>query len=112
MSKFKNTAAEKSTVTRDANKLFEKVDGNLFEAIVLLSKRSNQVSKEMKEELSQKLEEFSSNTDNLEEVFENREQIEISKHYERMAKPQSIAIQELIDGEVYWRYPDTEENNG
>jgi len=92
--------------------LFEKVDGNLFETIVLLSKRSNQVSKEMKEELSQKLEEFSSNTDNLEEVFENREQIEISKHYERMAKPQSIAIQELVDGEVYWRYPDTEENNG
>ncbi len=79
---------------------------------MLLSKRSNQVSKEMKEELSQKLEEFSSNTDNLEEVFENREQIEISKHYERMAKPQSIAIQELVDGEVYWRYTDTEENNG
>jgi hypothetical protein len=61
----------------------------------------------MKEELSQKLEEFSSSTDNLEEVFENREQIEISKHYERMPKPQSIAMQELLDGEVYWRYPES-----
>jgi BioD-like phosphotransacetylase family protein len=106
MSKFKNSTAEKSTITRDADKLFNQVDGNLFEAIVLLSKRSNQLGKEMKEELSQKLEEFSSSTDNLEEVFENREQIEISKHYERMPKPHSIAVQELIDGEVYWRYPD------
>ncbi|MEY4329684.1 MAG: hypothetical protein RL609_432 [Bacteroidota bacterium] len=108
MSKFKTTNAEKSTVTRDMDKLFSQVDGNLFEAIVLLSKRSNQIGKEMKEELSQKLEEFSSSTDNLEEVFENREQIEISKHYERMAKPHSIAVQELVDGEVYWRYPDAE----
>ena len=108
MSKFKNTAAEKTTVTRDANKLFEKVDGNLFEAIVLLSKRSNQVSKEMKEELSQKLEEFSSNTDNLEEVFENREQIEISRHYERLPKAHSIAIQELEEGKIFFRYPEEE----
>lgn len=108
MSKFKTTNAEKSTVTRDTDKLFSQVDGNLFEAIVLLSKRSNQIGKEMKEELSQKLEEFSSSTDNLEEVFENREQIEISKHYERMAKPHSIAVQELTEGEVYWRYPDAE----
>jgi hypothetical protein len=107
MSKFKNSTAEKSTITRDTDKLFSQVDGNLFEAIVLLSKRSNQLGKEMKEELSQKLEEFSSSTDNLEEVFENREQIEISKHYERMPKPHSIAMQELLDGEVYWRYPES-----
>ena len=112
MSTYKNSTAAKTTITRNTSELYDKVEGNLFETIVLLTKRSNQISREMKEELSQKLEEFGSNSDNLEEVFENREQIEISKHYERMAKPQSIAIQELVDGEVYWRYPDTEENNG
>ena len=106
MSKFKTTAAEKSTVTRDNDKLFSQVDGNLFETVVLLSKRSNQIAKEMKEELSQKLEEFSTTTDNLEEVFENREQIEISRHYERLPKPHSIAVQELVEEKVYWRYPE------
>jgi len=60
----------------------------------------------MKEELSQKLEEFGSNSDNLEEVFENREQIEISRHYERLPKPHSIAVQELIDGAIHYRYPE------
>lgn len=110
MSKFKNINAEKSTITRDTNKLFEQVDGNLFEAVVLLSKRSNQIGKEMKEELNQKLEEFGTSTDNLEEVFENREQIEISKHYERMPKPNSIAMQELLEGKVYFRYPETDIN--
>jgi BioD-like phosphotransacetylase family protein len=83
-----------------------KVHNNLFETIVLLSKRSNQISREVKEELSQKLEEFGSHSDNLEEVFENREQIEISRHYERMPKPHSIALQELIDGAVHYRYPE------
>jgi DNA-directed RNA polymerase subunit K/omega len=74
--------------------------------VVLLSKRANQISKEMKEELSQKLEEFGSHSDNLEEIFENREQIEISKHYERMPKPGSIAIHELEEKQIYFRYPD------
>ena len=107
MSTYKNSTAAKTTVTRNTSELFEKVDGNLFEAIVLLTKRANQISREMKEELTQKLEEFGGNNDNLEEVFENREQIEISKHYERMPKPHSIAMQELLDGEVYWRYPES-----
>jgi BioD-like phosphotransacetylase family protein len=106
MSKFKTTNAEKSTVTRDMDKLFSQVDGNLFEAVVLLSKRSNQIGKEMKEELSQKLEEFSSTTDNLEEVFENREQIEISKHYEKMPKSTAIAIEELLEDKIYLRNPE------
>jgi hypothetical protein len=65
----------------------------------------------MKEELSQKLEEFGSNSDNLEEVFENREQIEISRHYERLPKPHSIAVQELIDGAVHYRYPEEVKNS-
>jgi hypothetical protein len=77
----------------------------------LLTKRANQISREMKEELSQKLEEFGSNSDNLEEVFENREQIEISRHYERLPKAHSIAVQELIDGAVHYRYPEEIKNS-
>jgi hypothetical protein len=106
MSTYKNSTAAKTTVTRNTSELYDKVDGNLFETIVLLTKRSNQISREMKEELSQKLEEFGSNSDNLEEVFENREQIEISRHYERLPKPHSIAVQELIDGAIHYRYPE------
>ncbi|MFM7770858.1 MAG: DNA-directed RNA polymerase subunit omega [Bacteroidota bacterium] len=108
MSNYKNSTAAKTTVTRNTNELYDKVDGNLFETIVLLSKRSSQISREMKEELNQKLEEFGSNQDNLEEVFENREQIEISRHYERLPKPHSIAIQELEEGNVFYRYPETD----
>jgi DNA-directed RNA polymerase subunit K/omega len=109
MSNFKNSNAAKTTITRNTSELYDKVNGNLFETIVLVTKRANQVSKEMKEELSQKLEEFGSHSDNLEEVFENREQIEISRHYERLPKAPSIALQELIDGAIHFRYP--EENN-
>lgn len=106
MSNYKNSNAAKSTITRDTDQLYNQVDGNLFEAVVLLSKRANQIGREMKEELNQKLEEFGSSQDNLEEVFENREQIEISRHYERLPKPQSIAVQELIDGKIFYRYPE------
>ena len=106
MSNFKNSQAAKTTITRDTVKLDGLVYDNLFETVVLLSKRANQISKEMKEELSQKLEEFGSHSDNLEEIFENREQIEISKHYERMPKPGSIAIHELVEKQIYYRYPD------
>ena len=111
MSTYKNSTAAKTTVTRNTSELYDKVDGNLFETIVLLTKRANQISREMKEELSQKLEEFGSNSDNLEEVFENREQIEISRHYERLPKPHSIAVQELIDGAVHYRYPEEVKNS-
>ncbi|MFY7708903.1 MAG: DNA-directed RNA polymerase subunit omega [Flavobacteriales bacterium] len=109
MSNYKNSTAAKTTITRNANELYDKVDGNLFETIVLISKRASQISKEMKEELNQKLEEFGTSQDNLEEVFENREQIEISRHYERLPKPHSIAIQELIEDKVFYRYPDEEQ---
>lgn len=110
MSNFKNTNAAKTTVTRNTSELYDKVNGNLFETIVLLNKRANQISREMKEELNQKLEEFGSHSDNLEEVFENREQIEISRHYERLPKPHSIAVQELIDGAIHYRYPEEPTN--
>ena len=71
----------------------EKPLGNVYETIVVLSKRSNQINSELKEELSQKLDEFASTTDNLEEIFENREQIEVSRFYERLPKPGAIAMQ-------------------
>ena len=92
---FKSIKAEKSTLTRDNHELEVSGTGNLFETIVILSSRSKQLAIEMKDELNSKLEEFITPTDSLEEVFENREQIEISKFYERLPKPHSIAIAEL-----------------
>jgi len=105
---FKKTNAEQSIVTRDVRR-FDGITGNIYEAVAIISKRANQISSEIKEELSNKLQEFSSHTDNLEEVFENREQIEISKHYEKLPKPALIAVQEFIDDKVYFRNPSKEE---
>lgn len=92
---FKNSTAERSTVTRDTVLLEEKT-GNVYESIVALAKRSNQLSVELKEELTQKLQEFASSTDNLEEIFENREQIEISRFYEKLPKPVAMSIEDLL----------------
>jgi DNA-directed RNA polymerase subunit K/omega len=92
---FKSIKADKTTETRDNHALEQQGTGNLFETIVVLSNRSNQLAVEMKQELNAKLEEFITPTDSLEEVFENREQIEISRFYERLPKPHSIAIAEL-----------------
>ena len=99
---FKNSKAERTTVTRDTVEL-EKSTGNLYETIVMLSKRANQINVELKEELTQKLQEFASSTDNLEEIFENREQIEISRFYERLPKPASMSLDELERGNIYQR---------
>ncbi len=99
---FKNINAERSTVTRDTIEL-EKGTGNIYESIVVLSKRANQISSSMKEELTSKLQEFASSTDNLEEIFENREQIEISRFYEKLPKPVSIAIEEMKADQIYSR---------
>lgn len=104
---YKKSNAPTSTITRDLREV-EKETGNIYESIVAISKRANQISVEMKEELSRKLEEFASYSDNLEEVFENREQIEISKFYERLPKPSSIAIDEFVNGNVYHRMADEE----
>lgn len=104
---FKNSKAEKSTITRDTVDL-EASTGNIYESIVTVAKRSNQLSVELKEELIQKLQEFASTTDNLEEIFENREQIEISRFYERLPKTVAIALKELLDGEIYSRIPEEE----
>lgn len=102
---YKNVNAERSTITRDVVYLEEKT-GNLYQSIVAISKRSNQISTQIKEELTQKLQEFATSSDSLEEVFENREQIEISKHYEKMPKSTAIAIEELLEDKIYLRNPE------
>ncbi len=104
---FKNITAEKSTVTRDTIRIEEKT-GNIYQSIAAISKRANQISATLTEELTQKLQEFNTTTDNLEEIFENREQIEISRHYEKMAKPTAIATQELLEDKLFIRNPESE----
>lgn len=99
---YKNTNAEKSTVTRDISDFSDK-SGNIYKSLIAISKRSNQISAEMKDELTKKLAEFASTTDNLEEIFENREQIEISKFYESLPKPVAIALQEYLENKIYVR---------
>lgn len=103
----KHSNAAKTTITRDVN-LLDKETGNVYESVAILGKRANQVAVEIREELSAKLEEFAVSGENLEEVYENREQIEVSKHYERMAKPSAIAIQEMLEGRVVFRRPGDE----
>lgn len=97
-------AVPNTTVTRNV-RLLDKGTDNIYESLVIISKRANQISNNMKEELHGKLAEFASSNDNLEEIFENREQIEISKYYERMPKPTLIAIDEFLHGKIYYRNP-------
>ena len=97
-------AVASSTVTRDLRELDVKTD-NIYESLVIMSKRANQISNNIKEELHQKLSEFASANDNLEEVFENREQIDISKYYEKLPKPTLVAVQEFLDNKIYYRNP-------
>lgn len=91
-----------NTITRDLNKLAEPT-GNVYESIVIISKRANQISAELKQGLNQKLEEFSNYADTLEETFENREQIEISRYYEKLPKPSLLAISEFEENKIYHR---------
>ena len=98
----KKITAPNNTITRDMNALCEPV-GNVYETVRIIAKRANQISAEMKQELDKKLADFASAQDNLEEVFENREQIEISRYYEQLPKPTLRAAKEFEDGEVYWR---------
>ena len=97
---YKKTDAAKTTVTND-NSLLENKVGNIYEAIVALEKRSNQIGLEIKEELLSKLDEFATHNDNLDEIFENKEQIEVSKFYEKLPKPTLIAIKELLDDQLF-----------
>ena len=101
---FKKVRTETTVVTRQKDQ-FYKGTGNIYETVAILTKRANQIASEMKEELNKKIEEFATNNDSLEEVFENREQIEIAKFYERLPKPTLIAIHEFLNDEIYFRNP-------
>ena len=104
---YRKTGAEATTTTRDLRELDNKT-GNVYESLAIVSKRANQIASELKEELSGKLSEFANQNDNLEEIFENREQIEISKMFERMPKPSLIAIHEFLNDQIVFRNPLTE----
>ena len=101
---YKKTNAPTNTVTRDIMDLCDQT-GNIYESVVIIGKRANQISTEIKNELSKKLQEFASVSDNLDEVFENREQIEISRFYEKLPKPTLIATQEFIESKIHFGNP-------
>ena len=102
---YKNTKAPNTTVTYEKNKV-EAPTGNIYEAITIIAKRADQISIDLKNELVEKLEEFATYTDSLDEVFENKEQIEVSKFYEKLPKPTALAVQEWLDGKIYYRNPE------
>ncbi|MFH1296051.1 MAG: DNA-directed RNA polymerase subunit omega [Bacteroidota bacterium] len=105
---YKKVKTDVVSVTRNIED-FTGSTGNVYETVSVISKRANQISAEMKEELNQKISEFATTTDNLEEVFENREQIEIAKYYEHLPKPTLIAIHEYVKDEIYFRKPEPEQ---
>ena len=104
---YRRTNASSTSETRDVMKMAEQ-NGNVYEMVRIISKRANQLSIEMKTDLDNKLEEFASYSDNLEEIFENHEQIEISRCYEKLPKPALIAMQEWIEGNIYYKNPSKE----
>lgn len=99
---YRNSEAPVNTVTIDRNKVDEPT-GNIYEAISIIAKRSEQISSEMKKELLEKLDEFATYNENLEEVFENKEQIEVSKFYESLPKSQALAVEEWLNDQIYYR---------
>lgn len=99
---YRKSKAQVDTVTRNIVDLCEDT-GNIYETVAIIAKRANQISVEIKQDLSKKLAEFASYNDSLEEVFENREQIEISRYYEKLPKATLIATQDYVDGEIHWR---------
>ena len=101
---YKKSKAPVNTVTRNIMDLCDET-GNIYESVAIIAKRANQISVQIKEDLSKKLAEFASYNDSLEEVFENREQIEISRYYEKLPKASLLATQEFVEGKVYWRDP-------
>lgn len=104
---YKKIKTNSEAVTRNTLD-FSKESGNIYETVVILAKRANQIGLELKDELNRKIEEFTTTQDNLEEIFENREQIEIAKFYERLPKPTLLSVHEYINGQVYYRNPHRE----
>ncbi|MDR1406707.1 MAG: DNA-directed RNA polymerase subunit omega [Tannerella sp.] len=107
---YRKSNAPLTTVTRNMIKLSED-SGNVYETLMVIARRSNQIAAEMKQDLEKKLQEFASINDSLEEVFENREQIEISRYYEKLPKPTLIAAQEFEDGKLFYKNPVKDKNN-
>ncbi|MBC7494717.1 MAG: DNA-directed RNA polymerase subunit omega [Flavobacterium sp.] len=99
---LKKTTAPVNTITYNKN-IIEEPTGNVYEAITIMAKRANQINVEIKKELIEKLEEFATYNDSLEEVFENKEQIEVSKFYEKLPKPHALAVQEWLDNKIYYK---------
>src|SRR5574343_496790 len=110
MANINYTNTPTSTVVRDLRKIAAPTQ-NIYESLAIVSKRANQISSQMKEELHSKLQKFSNDSDTLEEVFENREQIEISSYYERLPKPTLIAAEEFSTDKLYFRNPEKEKRN-
>ncbi|MCK0132465.1 DNA-directed RNA polymerase subunit omega [Flavobacteriaceae bacterium F08102] len=102
---YKNSEAPVTTITYDRTKIEEPTQ-NIYEAISILAKRANQINDDLKKELIDKLEEFATHNDSLEEVFENKEQIEVSRFYEKLPKPTAIAVEEWLNGKIYYRNPE------
>ena len=107
---YKKSKAPVNTVTRDIMDLCDETN-NIYESVAIMAKRANQISVEIKQDLNKKLAEFASYNDTLEEVFENREQIEISRYYEKLPKPTLLATQEFADGNIYWTDPSKDGQN-
>ncbi len=108
MANLRNTSASVSTTTIDKNEFDEKTE-NIYESISVVAKRAIQINSEIKKELLEKLEEFATYSDNLEEVFENKEQIEVSKFYEKLPKPHALAVEEWLNDKIYFRNTEREE---
>ena len=110
MSKLRRQLSSSTSNVVEPKNLFDikEKTGNLYESIAIIAKRANQINITIKEELHNKLEEFASHTDSLEEIHENKEQIEISKAYERMPNPALLACQEFMDDKIYFRTPSNE----
>ncbi len=102
MTDLKKTKAPLTTITYDRREV-KKPTGNIYKAIKIIAKRSEEINKDLKSELDKKLDEFKTEQDSLAEIFENKEQIDISRFYERLPKPTAIALQEWLEGRIYWR---------
>ena len=105
MTKYRNSNAPSTTSTYNRNKI-ESPTENIYEAISIIAKRSNQINLDIRKELHEKLDEFATHNDSLEEIFENKEQIEVSKFYERLPKPHAMAIEEWLNDKIYHRNTD------
>ncbi|HQB28937.1 MAG TPA: DNA-directed RNA polymerase subunit omega [Paludibacter sp.] len=101
---FRKLNASTNTISRDINVMSEEV-GNVYEMVTIIAKRANQINVEIKSEIEKKLQDFGGSSDNIEEVFENREQIEISRYFEKLPKPTLFATQEFIEDKIYYRNP-------